>query len=381
MTNWPEARHLFDIPDTIAYLNTAYNGPLLREARAQLERAATGKAHPWERSPASFFEPADEVRELSAELFGGSADDYAIVPAASYGIATAARALEDELGPGDVILVAEADFPSNVLAWRRAAGATGAILETVPQPADGNWTAAFRQRLRPQVRVVSLFASHWTNGASVDLAEISRICRSIGSALVLDLTQSLGAVPVDLGELDPDFAAAGGYKWLLWPYGISLLYVSKRRQHCRPLEESWLGREGAENFTALTNYVDSYRPGARRFDVGETCTSLLPGAIASLAQLRSWTIKGISTALDAVNAEIASGLSSLGFEVPPREQRSAHMFGVRIPDHLEGNLVDLLRARDVHVSQRGSSLRISPHLHVTKADVERFIAELKLLAR
>ncbi len=381
MTNLIEARHLFDVPDAITYLNTAYNGPLLRAARAELEQAASAKAHPWERATESFFEPADEIRRLSAELFGGSDDDYAIGPSASYGIATAARALEVELGARDIILVAEADFPSNVLAWRRVAGATGATLETVPQPVDGDWTAAFKERMRPGVRVVSLFAAHWTNGAPVDLSQISKICRSIGAALVLDLTQSLGAVPIDLGELDPDFAAAGGYKWLLWPYGVSLLYISRRRQHCRPLEESWLAREGAENFAGLTNYVDSYRPGARRFDVGETCTSLLPGVIASLQQLRCWTVEAIFAALGSINAEIACGLSSLGFDVPSPEKRSGHMFGVTIPDHLPQDLVGQLKVRDIHVSQRGSSLRISPHLHVTKKDVTHFLSELEKLVR
>src|SRR5262249_44743156 len=131
-------RPLFDIPEGIAYFNTAYNSPLLNSSRAALVSAAQAKSHPWERPSADFFNDAERVRVLAATLFGGDADAYAVVPAASYGLSAAARAIQPTLKVNDRIVVIDEEFPSNVLPWRRIALETGAVVVTVPTPADGD---------------------------------------------------------------------------------------------------------------------------------------------------------------------------------------------------------------------------------------------------
>src|SRR5262249_39160366 len=98
-------RHLFDIPSGVAYFNTAYNSPLLNASRARLIAAAAAKSRPWERSAPDFFADAERIRELAAGLFGGDSDGYAIIPAASYGVSSAARAIEPTLAAGDRIVV------------------------------------------------------------------------------------------------------------------------------------------------------------------------------------------------------------------------------------------------------------------------------------
>ena len=57
-----------------------------------------------------------------------------------------------------------------------------------------------------------------------------------GGALVLDLTQSLGAMTFELDQIRPDFAVAAAYKWLLGPYSTGLLYVDPRHHRGEPLE-------------------------------------------------------------------------------------------------------------------------------------------------
>jgi len=135
----------------------------------------------------------------------------------------------------------------------------------------------------------------------------------------------------------------------------------------------------ADNFSGLVNYVDTYKPGARRFDVGETCTAVLPGAIAALEQLQAWGVAPIADALGAINRQIGDRLEALGFTLPPPAQRCPHMFGASLPTHFKGDLVGALRARQVYVSQRGSSVRFAPHLHVTEADLEQLFAALETI--
>jgi selenocysteine lyase/cysteine desulfurase len=185
-----------------------------------------------------------------------------------------------------------------------------------------------------------------------------------------------------LAEIKPDFLVAAGYKWLLSPYGFSLLYVSEQWRDARPLEESWLARADAENFAALVHYSDTYMPGARRFDVGEKCTAtILPGAIAALEQLAAWGVENIADSLSAVNAKISTRLKELGFILPGESQRCPHMFGAHLPDGYSGNLVSELKEKDIYISQRGNAVRFAPHLHINNHDVKRLLDALDELVR
>jgi selenocysteine lyase/cysteine desulfurase len=377
----PSQRALFDIPDEVAYFNSAYLSPQLNESRARLLSAARAKSRPWQQFAPDFFDDAETIRDLCARIFGGDANGYAVVPAASYGLSTAARALEPQLKSGDRMLVIAEEFPSNVLPWKRVAQETGAALLTVPAPHDGNWTQAILARIDRSVKVVAVPACHWTNGAHVDLQPIGQACRDAGSALVVDASQSLGAMPLSIAQIRPDFLVAAAYKWLLCPYGVTLLYVSERWRDARPLEESWLARENAEDFTSLVKYSDTYMPGARRFDVGEKCTASLPGAIAALEQIAAWGVDNIAATLAATNATIAAHLERLGFVLPDREQRCPHMFGARLPRGFDDKLVATLKSTDIHISQRGDAVRFAPHMHTSGHDVVRLLEALDDAAR
>lgn len=375
-------RTLFDVPEDVAYFNTAYNSPLLNASRERLIAAAEAKSRPWERTPSDFFADAERVRELAARLFGGDADGYAVIPAASYGVSAAARAIEPTLRPGDRIVVAAEDFPSGVLPWRRVARETGAGVVTVPTPSDFDWTPAMLGEIARGAKVVVGFHCHWTNGAMLDLVRIGEACRAANATLIVDATQSLGALTLDLEAVRPDFVVAAGYKWLLAPYGSGVMYVAPGWRDARPLEENWLARERSNEFATLVDYVDSYRPGARRFDVGETCvTTVLPGVIAALEQLDRWGIETVTATLAETTRRMAAALEERGFGVLPPEQRAPHILGARLPTGFTGDVVGELRRRNVHISQRGSSLRLAPHLHITEGDIGQLSAALDSIAR
>ncbi len=114
-------------------------------------------------------------------------------------------------------------------------------------------------------------------------------------------------------------------------------------------------------------------PGARRFDVGEKCTASLPGAIAALEQIQEWGMENIAVSLAAINTRIAEHLAQLGCRLPEHDQRCPHMFGARLPEACVVDTVAKLRAMNIHISQRGEWLRISPHLHASDHDVDRLI--------
>src|SRR5580658_2550599 len=231
----PCQRHLFDIPDDVAYLNCAYMSPLMKSAMDAGTAGLARKTHPWEITPDKFFTGADEFRATAAQLIDCSPGDIAIVSSASYGIATAARNLP--VKKGQSILVLEEQFPSNYYSWQRRAEETGAKLKVVAWPQDNDWTTGVLNSLTADVAIAALPHVQWTSGGRLDLIRIGETCREIGTALALDLTQSLGALPFSVRDVQPDFAVAASYKWLLGPYSVGLLYVAPKRQGGMPVEE------------------------------------------------------------------------------------------------------------------------------------------------
>ncbi len=371
----PCQRALFDIPRDVAWLNCAYMSPLSRATLAAGEAGLRRKAHPWSVAPSDFFDDPEEARNLFARLVGADAEGVAIVPAASYGVAVAAANLP--VAAGRRIVTLRDQFPSNVHSWRDLAARRGAEMAAVELPSQGDATAAVLAAIDERCAVAALPNLLWTTGARLDLAAIGARCREVGAALALDLTQSAGAMPTDLAAIRPDFAVAAAYKWLMGPYSIGFLYVAPRWREGRPLEENWIGRAGSEDFTALVDYRDAYQPGARRFDMGERANfALMPAAIAALRQLLEWTPEAIAATLGAYTADLARRAQPLGLTATPDALRGPHYLSLALPEGAPDDLPARLAARGVHVSRRGRSLRVTPHLYNDAEDADRFIGAL-----
>jgi selenocysteine lyase/cysteine desulfurase len=375
----PCQRHLFDIPDDVAYLNCAYMSPLMKPAVEAGTVGLTRKAHPWELTPDEFFTGSEEFRKTAAQLLNCSADCIAIVPSAGYGIQTAARNLT--VRKGQSILVLAEQFPSNYYPWERLAEEKGAALKIVPWPADDDWTAAVLNALTEDVAIAALPNVHWTSGGRLDLLRIRAVCRRVGAALVLDLTQSLGALPFNVSDVQPDFAVAANYKWLLGPYSTGLLYVAPKWHDGSPLEEGWIQRANSRDFSSLILYSDEYHSGARRFDMGERSNfALLPAAIRAIEQILDWKVAQIAETCGAMNRQLAGAAAELGFSARVESMRAPHYLCLRRKAAIPKELVEMLAREKVFVSVRGSSIRVTPHLYNTAEDCERLIACLRRVA-
>lgn len=369
-------RESFDgLEGHITYLNCAYMSPQLRASVAAAKRALSRRSKPWQIAAEDFFREPEESRRLFARLVGGDPDGVALVPAASYGIAVAAGNLRT--GPGGRILVLEEEFPSNYYAWAELAERTGAKLETVRHPADHDWTSAVLERLDGRVDVIAAPNCHWTDGSLLDLERVGEEARRAGAALVVDATQSLGARPLDVRRVRPDFLVASAYKWLLGPYGMAFLWVAEERREGRPIEHNWINRAGSEDFSGLAGYAAAFQPGARRYDAGERSNFiLLPMANAALRRLLEWGVKNISETLGLLTDLAEEGAGELGLLPVPRGRRARHMIGLRLPGGEAAGVAGRLAEQGIFVSARGACLRVSPHLYNTREDVLRLLDAL-----
>lgn len=339
------------------------------------------KAHPWELTAPEFFTGAEEFRTIAAQFFGSGtrADCIAVVSSAGYGIQTAARNLP--VGKGQKILVLDEQFPSNYYPWQQLARENNAELKIVRWPTDNDWTAAVLESLTSDVAIAALPNVQWTSGGRLDLVRVGEACRKIGAALALDLTQSLGVLPFDAAAVQPDFAVAACYKWLLGPYSLGVLYVSPKWHDGMALEQGWIQRANAQDFSSLVLYSDEFDSGARRFDMGERANfASIPAAIRAMQQILDWGVEEISAASASFNRYLAEATAELGFSAPREPLRAPHYLCLRKAEPITPELTRTLAREKVYVSVRGTSMRVTPHVYNIREDCDRLIACLKRIA-
>lgn len=372
----PSQKHLFDMPDAIAYLNNAYMSPLMHKVVSAMTLGIESKVRPWTYKAEDFFTHAETARALAAKIWGGPADNVAIVPSASYGLQVAANALP--LKAGQHVLVLAEQFPSNIYPWQAKATAVGAEVKVLPTPDNDDWTKIVLKAVSSSTAILAIPQTHWSSGATLDLVAIRTALDKVGGALVLDLTQSLGAQPFDAMRIKPDFAVAATYKWLMGPYSLGFLYVDPKWHSALPLENNWMNRLGSEDFTGLTQYQEAFQAGARRFDMGEKSNpAQLMGASAALQQIIDWGIDNIAETLAQKTKRIAQSISSDKIRPVADQFRAPHYLGVRFQGGVPEGLSESLATQKIFISVRGPLMRVTPHLYADDNDIDRFITHIK----
>lgn len=358
-------RSQFEIPEGVSYLDAAAWTPLPTAARRAGEAGILAKARPWEHSRAAFPALTERARQAAAALIGADSDDVAIVGSVSSAMATAAVNLDPP--PGGRILRVADEFPSLCLPFDRLAAERGLTIEEVARPAHGDWTAALLEAIgrpgAPPLAVATLTPSHWTDGAAIDLDRLAPAVRASGAALVIDATQAVGAMPVDVARWRPDFLAFPTYKWVLGPYGLAFLYASSAYRNGRALEEHGRNRPG--------------QLAPHRFDRGEVNDPVAVSmALAGLGMIAGWGVPAIAARLAMLTDRLAEGCRDLGLAVASRHLRVPHVVGARFPEGFPPGLIGRLEKRHVFASERSGALRLSPHVWADEADVDRCLAVL-----
>ncbi|MFL6089310.1 MAG: aminotransferase class V-fold PLP-dependent enzyme [Aeromicrobium sp.] len=368
-----DVRDQFDIPGDRAYLNAAFLGPMPRTAVEAGQAALEAKAHPWSIGTESFFEPANRMRELLAAYLDGDPQGIAVIPAVSYGIATAAANVD--VPAGSTIVVMAEQFPSNVYEWRAVAEQAGAEIITVHRGPEG-WTPRLLEAIDGRTAVVAIEPAHWSDGTTVDLVAVGRAARAVEAAFIVDVSQTLGAVAFPLAEAKPDFVVGVVYKWLLGAYGNAFLWAAPHHREGRPLEHGWLPREGSGDFSQLAHYTDAFRPGAGRYDVGQSASHVnMASTVAALETLAQWSPAAVSAHASVLAADLIDRVSRLGLTPPPADQRSPHLVGLLLPvdGPNPGALAAALAEAQVNVSIRGTAVRVSAHVFNTPSDIDRLV--------
>jgi len=342
--------------------------PQLKSISEVGKTAVMRKSQPFRFSVDDFFQPTEQLKTLFAQLIkADNPQRIAIIPSVSYGISTVAKNIN--LSANQHILLVEEQFPSNYYPWKDLADQTNATIKIVAPPSrtnrTANWNEEILNSINADTALIAISHTHWADGTLFDLKAIRAKTKEVGALLIIDGTQSVGALPFSIKEFEPDALICAGYKWLLGPYSLGLAYYGEAFDKGSPLEENWINRYQSEDFTGLVNYKNQYRPFAGRYSVGEQSNFILvPMLVRALEQLLEWGIGNIQAYTKAMSKKAVEQLKTMNCRIEEEEKRCGHLFGARLPEHLDmEQLKKTFAEHHVFVSVRGDSIRISPNIY------------------
>lgn len=372
-------RTVFSIPKDITFLNCANLGPLPKPVERAGVEAMLRKRNPALITASDFFTEADRLRKEYAKLINAKDDQrIVIIPSVSYGMANVVNNIP--LQKGDEVIVAAEQFPSNYYPWAKRCQETGATVKTISAPdttdrRGARWNERILDGITPSVKVVAIGNVHWADGTLFNLGEIRKRTRDVGAALVIDGSQSVGALPFDIQEIQPDALMCVGYKWLLGPYSIGLGYYGPMFDNGKPIEESWMNRLNAEDFRSLVLYQNEYKSGSMRYEVGEHSNFVyVPMLIEALKLLNKWKPANIQKYCKGITSGPLQELRDKGFWIEDEGSRGYHLFGIRLPAHVDiGRMADKMKRNKVYVSFRGDAIRVAVNVYNTTGDIEKLV--------
>jgi selenocysteine lyase/cysteine desulfurase len=378
-------RAKFTIPPQITYLNCAYMAPLLKSVEKEGIKGLRKKRNPTQVSPQDFFTDTETLRQEYAKLIHAKdSSRIVLIPSVSYGMATVAKNLT--ITKEQHIIVASEQFPSNYYPWQSLCEETGASLKSISPP-EGftnrgkQWNERILDAINASTRAVAIGNVHWADGTRFDLETIRKRTKDVGALLIIDGTQSVGAMPFDVEKIKPDALVCAGYKWLLGPYSLGLAYYGEYFNQGKPVEENWINRQYSEDFSSLVNYQAKYQAGMLRYEVGEHSNFILvPMLLKAIQQLNGWGSDRIQEYCTTIVEESVLKLQEKGFIIEGKEWRGSHLFGVRLPQQIDLEKVKAsLLKHKVYVSVRGNALRVAPNLYNTDMDLKKLVKVLTRL--
>ncbi|MEQ8242131.1 aminotransferase class V-fold PLP-dependent enzyme [Fulvivirga sp.] len=371
-------KELFSLNGEATYINCAYMSPLLKSVEKAGVKGIEGKRNPISVTPDDFFKNTELLRAEYSKLI--NSDDpkrSVVIPSVSYGISTAAKNIKVKVGQKIIVLAEQ--FPSNYYPWKRLCDENGAQLVVVNAPKSTDrgqaWNEAILNSIDGSTAAVAMAHVHWADGTKFDLEAIRKKTNEVGALLIIDGTQSIGALPFDVQKIKPDALICAGYKWLLGPYSIGLGYFGEAFDNGVPLEENWINRFESENFAGLVNYNDDYQHGALRYEVGEHSNFILvPMLLESIRQINQWGVENIQEYCKQLFAEANTALMNHGYTIESEKYRGHHLFGIRSADTSRMEKLKVkLSENKISVSVRGDAIRVSPHLYNDSNDVQKFV--------
>lgn len=315
----------------------------------------------------------DEGRRLAAELVNCRPDQIAWIHNTSHGISLIANGIDWR--PGDNVIVPDREFPSNYFAWKQLAK-LGVELRHVPSINGKTLPKEVAKLIDQHTRAVTLSQVQYYNGFHCDIPSIGNICQQHNALLVVDGTQSIGAINLDVTHAHVDVLVVSAHKWMMGPLGIGFMALSDRAlQEVAVTSVGWLSFSDPFDFAQEKDLL----PGANRFEPGTENGAGIYGLVARLRSISTIGSDVIEQRIIALTDQFCAGLKRLGYTVTSHrgEGEKSAIVTFKHPKIESQLLLDRLNQANVSVSLRAGGIRFSPHYYNSEEEIKTVLSILK----
>ena len=369
--NFVAARAQFPSAETAIHFDHASVGPIsLRVAEAMQQNAAD---HARRGFDPAWRDDIERVRRQVAWLTGSQPENVAFVQNTSFGVSIAANGVDWQ--PGDNVVLPAREFPSNYYPWLNLRS-RGVELRPIAAPEGHASIDDIAAVIDRRTRVVTLSAVQYSNGSRYDLATLGELCRERGVLFVVDGTQAVGALRIDVEASGIDILAVSAHKWMLGPPGIGFVTLSARAlEVIQPSVVGWLSVTDPFAF----DYQLDLPLSASRFEPGTENVIGILGLGGTISLLQDYTTTWVEERILGLTDHVCQEVTARGFVVQsPRhdDQRSGIVIFSK-PDRDPEQLHRRLTAAGVKCAVRAGGIRFSPHYYNTTDEIDTAVAALE----
>ncbi|MDQ3000609.1 MAG: aminotransferase class V-fold PLP-dependent enzyme [Fibrobacterota bacterium] len=375
--DWDKIHSDFPVNEHLTWLNNCGTTPLGNPVRATVNRWLEEYGRRGAAATDFSYTGVKASIHLHLErLLNAHAGEFALVHHTAEGMNFISHGLS--LDAGDEILLLENEYPSNVYPWEHWRE-KGILVRFMPMPArPEDVPAAFAAAAGPRTRVASLSAVHWCTGMPLPLEAIGRLCAERGIIWVVDGSQGVGLMDIDVKAAGIHYMAFSAWKWLLGPLGLGVLYIS--REHLESLRPIFKGTESVPHDNEYLPYKHGWKPSADRFAISTGSMTEWVYFDASLAYLADIGFDQVRDRIRFLAKRLSDGLRSSGFQiVSDAWGRESGIVAASRPGLDPALAVKALKARNIIAAERLGRIRLAPHVYISEKQIDKVVAELASL--
>ena len=370
MVNWDKFRQDFPVTINYTYLANAAATPIPKpvydEVRKFYDDILNQGDVPWD----EWLKKIEQTREAYARFIGANSEEIAFTHSTSEGMNIIAHMLT----PKGQVLSNNLEFPSSNLPWLNS----GADFKLIKSRGGKILIEDILAKVNNKTKTILTSHVQYSTGYRQNLTELSKVTKNRGLYLVVNATQSLGALKFNVKDFDIDFMASDGHKWIMSSYGIGVLFVRKKHLQSTEFKIPFFSQLGQVNINRFDNSKLDISGTASRFELGSPHFPNIFCLNAALRYISSIGINIIESRILKLTDYLIERLHKLKVPIlSPLEKK--HRSGIVVFKIKNSkNAVKKLEKEKIIVSARGGGIRVSPHFYNNENDIDKLISALKI---
>ena len=314
------------------------------------------------------------MHRAAGHLINATADDIAAGSSATELLCSLAWAVSPEKNQN--VVSTEIVFPSTVYPWQRVANSTGCEIRLAKEKNNFMHTDDIIALIDQKTAVVCISHVEYGNGQTFDLQLLAEAAKDHGALLVVDATQSAGAIPIDVQICPVDALISGAYKWLCGPFGTAFMYLAP--QLAETLEPGLVGFRSHKNMWELDASRINYPQTAKKFEFSTMAFGCAVGLTRAIDFLNGVGVENIFQYNRQLADILIAGLRSRDAVIisPLNDENRSSIVTAYFENIDSKGIITDLKAAQVFVSSRAGAIRFSPHLYNTAENIEIALAEI-----